>query len=63
MLEKAPVDRAWRRRGWLVMLRSHKGASGGGNTVQKVDTVFGVVVTSLTQLVPDGVFRSVVSFL
>lgn len=32
LLARAPVDRAWRRRGWLVMLRSSAEKTGGEHT-------------------------------
>lgn len=76
LLARAPNDRAWRRRSWLVMLRSRTSKVGEGELAgcagskaprleiaRRVETGFEAVVKSLVKLEPEGVFRNVVGFL
>lgn len=69
MLSRAPADKAWYRRGWLIMLRSrvsleketpatqrHRGEGDGS-------TQLATVVHQLIDQQEEGVFRKVVSFL
>ena len=76
LLTRAPNDRAWRRRSWLVMLHSRALKDGvdavsmyGGSRVSTVEYAggggecLGPVVGSLIGLTPEGVFRNVVSYL
>ena len=100
LLSRAPADRAWRRRGWLVMLRARKashdsggdggraGSSGdaggqqggrckeartesgcregsgtGGDGGEGRNVCMSKLVSSLVELEPDGVFRTIVGFL
>ena len=77
LIDRAPNDRAWRRRSWLIMLSSRAwkaaiaeaNAPGGISKAPRVDhaeleieTGFGVVVESLVGL-EEGVFRNVMGFL
>lgn len=76
LLARAPNDRAWRRRSWLVMLRSRASKAGeegpaAGREAKaprlenatRVETGLGAVVASLVGLKPEGVFRNVLGFL
>ena len=76
LLDRAPADRAWRRRGWLVMFRSRtpkEGAAGGDEGTRSVkmkkrggDGREGsdlVSVVARLGVVEDALFRNVVSFL
>lgn len=75
LLENAPNDRKWRRRGWLVMLRARvlkaaevvsvlktkKNGDGGGGRSGGEYVV--CLVDLLVQLNEEGVFRGIVAFL
>lgn len=71
LLSRAPADRAWRRRGWLVMLLTHASTNDsngckvarrdGGATEE--DEVFRGAVNWLVGTEPAGVFRDVIQFL
>lgn len=69
LLTRAPNDRAWRRRSWLVMLNSRalKGGEGCGTPeaeyAGEVEESLGSVVVRLIGLTPEGMFHRVVSFL
>ncbi len=78
LLDRAPADRAWRRRGWLVILTSRRckiGCSSGDggsssdagarSVKRRVETVSVDLVAMVAQLggEMDGVFRKIVSFL
>lgn len=79
LLARAPNDRAWRRRGWLAMLRSRRaeeatsdpGCCGRGGKFKaataehagELESIFGAAVEVLIGLRPEGVFRNVVGFL
>lgn len=58
MLIRAPRDRAWRRRGWMVMLR----ARGGVMVDDAGNEKLGGIVTGLIDLGIEGLFRGVVGF-
>lgn len=74
LLQRAPNDRAWRRRSWLVILKTRAlnaaeaaRANGDVPKASRVDhadlnTDFGNVVESLVR-VGEGIFRNVMSFL
>ena len=71
MLARAPVDKAWYRRGWLVMLRSrallektratqrHR----GGSLDIEGNTYLAVAVHNLMRVQEEGVFRNIVSLI
>lgn len=75
LLENAPKDRKWRRRGWLVMLRARvlkaaevvvatetdKKRGGGGGRSGGEYVVY--LADFLVQLNEEGVFRGIVAFL
>lgn len=76
LLVNAPVDRTWRRRGWLVMLRSRTlkvggdGGSSGELSGKRLDRSGGgkesfdlFAAMDHLSMVEDGVFRNVVGFL
>jgi ankyrin repeat protein len=72
LLDNAPKDRAWRRRGWLVMLRARtlkagkavvipepkQSRGGGGSEGQEAR-----LVDLIIRLEEEGVFRQVMAFL
>lgn len=58
MLIRAPKDAAWRRRGWMVMLRARGEVMVGDAGNEKL----GGVVTGLIDLEIEGLFRGVVGF-
>ena len=70
MLTRAPADKAWYRRGWLVMLRSRalleKTRVTQRHRGERLDieesTHLAVVVHKLIDEQEEGVFRKVVSF-
>lgn len=71
LLQNAPADRAWRRRGWLVMLRERVSRQGAGCKVARLDggdtteedKAFRGAVDWLGEMEPAGVFRTILKFL
>lgn len=67
LLVNAPKDRAWRRRGWLVMLRAHTLAAGEADDIPGPKKSGGGGGACLLKLVlwleEDCMFRTVVAFL
>ncbi|CAN0427256.1 unnamed protein product [Ectocarpus sp. 8 AP-2014] len=67
LLVNAPIDRAWRRRGWLVMLRAHTLAAGEPVDIPEPKKSGGGSGACPLKLVlwleEDAVFREVVAFL
>lgn len=68
LLARAPVDKAWYRRGWLVMLRSRASkeatrATQRHRSEDEGNAQLAAVVRKLLGVREDGVFRTVVSFL
>jgi len=76
LLQRAPADRAWRRRGWVAMLRARasrartedagcKVAKGDGGEMEAGDEVLRGAVDWLmgAGMGSDGIFRTVVLFL
>lgn len=79
LLARAPNDRAWRHRGWLVIFRSRRavaatsergccGRDGRCSAARAkhaggLASSFGAVAEALVGLKPEGVFRNAVGFL
>ncbi len=74
LLDRAPADRAWRRRGWLVMLRARAPTNNSSGSKAKVsrpddgatsgqEDVFRGAVDWLVGIGTAGVFRTVLQFL
>ena len=60
LLDRAPADRAWRRRGWHVMLRYYQRSY---RSWRRAPFIPDIEVRELVKLKPQRVFRAVVEFL